>query len=55
MILVQVTIYDDDSGAVKEQTIGQSSSNYGWEVEKMFYQLGIQTAKKVHPSYCDDE
>lgn len=50
-VLIQVTIYDDETGAVYEQYIDNYSGEYGYEVARIFDHLGQKIAKKIDPSY----
>ena len=50
-VLIQVTIYDDETGAVYEQYVENYSGEYGYEVARTFDQLGQKIAKKIDQTY----
>lgn len=51
MVLIQVTIYDEDTHAVQEQFVEQYGGSYGWEIERVFSNLGEKIAKKIDPEH----
>jgi hypothetical protein len=48
-LLIQITIYDEVTGAVAEQQMHVYDGSYGYEVRDIFYRLGEQVAPKVDP------
>lgn len=50
-LLIQITLYDEETRCVKEQLIETYTGQYGWEVENLFYRLGELVSKKVDPSH----
>ncbi len=50
-VLIEVTIYDDESGEVSERLVVNYSGEYGWEITQAFEKLGERIASKVDPSH----
>lgn len=48
---VDITIYDDETGAVQERLHFPKSSYLGWEVDSWFRRMGERIARKIDPSY----
>jgi len=53
-LLVQITVYDEDTGAVSEQIVETYTGSYGYEVVSMFEKLGERLAPKADPYYHND-
>mgnify|MGYP001608882793 CR=1 FL=1 len=50
-VLIEVTIYDDESGEVSDRVIVNYRGEYGFEITRTFEQLGERIARKVDPSH----
>ena len=50
-VLIQVTIYDDETGAVVEQMVVNYSGELHWEITRTFEEVGAKVARRVHPEY----
>ena len=49
LLIVQITIADEDSLRVEEQFVQTYTGSYGYEVESMFDRLGKLVAVKMDP------
>lgn len=52
-LLIQVTVYDDETREVGQQFVRHYEGSYGYEVEKVFDVLGQKVAKVIDPDYED--
>lgn len=50
-MLVEVKIYDDDTGEVEKSYIEIYTGNLGWEVEHIFNKVGFKFAKIMDEGY----
>lgn len=50
-LLIQVTIYNEESGEVSAQFVKTYESNYGYEVERIFDDLGDKFSVIVDPHH----
>jgi len=50
MIIVRVETYDE-AGVLKETVVDTYGDNLGFEVARMFYDLGLRFARQVDPGY----
>lgn len=53
-IIVQVSIYDDDTGLVEQTIVKPYDARYAWDTVDMFEYLGKQVAKILDPSYYEE-
>jgi hypothetical protein len=49
MLLVEITIFDDETGEVETRAIKTYQGNYGYEVRNFFERLGERFAKLIDP------
>lgn len=52
-ILIQVTIFDEDTGAIEQQIVQTHSGSYGYEVAQTFEKLGEKVATILCPGWDD--
>lgn len=52
-IIIEVTIYDEDTGVVEQQIVETHSGYRGYEVLEDFEALGRKIAKIIHPGWDD--
>lgn len=50
-IYVHIIVADEDTGEVKSQFVDRYTGGLGWEVKKMFSQLGDKLAVVADPGY----
>lgn len=50
-LVIQVTVYDDETGSVEQTIVRHSGSQYHWEVTSAFGQLGEKVADVIDPDY----
>lgn len=52
-LFIQVTIYDDETGEVERVLADHYGDNLGYEVSRLFDQMGEKVRKIVDPSSDD--
>ena len=50
-IIIEVTIYDEDTGVVEQRIIETHSGYRGYEVAEDFEKLGRRVAEIIHPGW----
>ena len=51
ILLVEVTIFDEETGEIERKIIKNYQGHYGYEVFTLFEQLGEQFARRIDPYY----
>ena len=54
-IIVQVTVYNKETGVVEQQVVNVYDGSYGYEVERMFERLGESFGKVIEPHHYEGE
>lgn len=49
ILLVELTIFDDETGEIEKRIVKTYQGSYGYEVRRFFDRLGEQFAKLIDP------
>ncbi len=50
-VLIQITIYDDETGDVVKQIVENYSGEYAFEIVRFFEIVGEKVAKMIDPNH----